>query len=132
MGFVDDIQSKKYIVIETYKRDRQPVQTPVWFYIKDERIQIITRSKTGKVKRIRNNPRVKIAECTIKGKITGPWASGTADTLDDTQIPEAVRLRHAKYGIVSRLAKFLTSGKGNLAVYSIKLDDERSGGNPSV
>jgi hypothetical protein len=31
----------------------------------------MTRSDMGKTKRIRNNPKVRVAPCTIRGKVTG-------------------------------------------------------------
>lgn len=125
MSQIRDLESEKYISVGTYKKDRQIVQTPVWFYTKDEQIYIVTRSKTGKAKRLQNNPNVTVAKCTIKGKITGPHISGVATIIkDDGQIKEAVRLRDKKYGIMARVAKFLTSSKGKFFVFSIRLTDK--------
>ena len=122
IGIIDGIQSKKYIVVETHRRDGRAVRTPVWFFVKGGKIYVVTRSGTGKAKRLRNNKRVRIAECTIKGKVTGPWASGTAGILDDVQTKEAVRLRDKKYGMMARIAKFLSSGKGDWFAFSVTLD----------
>ena len=55
LNYPNEIESEKYISIETYKKDGTPVQTPVWFVVKNNLIYIVTREKTGKVKRIRNN-----------------------------------------------------------------------------
>ena len=46
----------------------------------------------GKVKRIRNNPQVKVAPCSIRGKITGPEFPATARILPPQ---ESVRVRQA-------------------------------------
>jgi len=65
-----EIESEKYISLETYKKNNQPVKTPVLFVIKDDLIYVVTGDKTGKVKRLRNNLQVKFALCTIRGKVT--------------------------------------------------------------
>ena len=48
------------------------VATPVWFGEDEDKIYVMTRSDSGKYKRIRNNPQVLVAPCTMRGKITGP------------------------------------------------------------
>ena len=75
------LESEKYISLETYRRNKHPVRTPVWFVIKNDLIYVVTRDQTGKIKRLRHNQQVKIASCTIKGKITGEWIEGTAKIL---------------------------------------------------
>lgn len=119
---LDELQSKKYISVETYKKSGEAIQTPVWFFIANGQVHVVTRSKTGKIKRLRNSPKVRIAECTIRGKIIGRWKSGTATILDSTQTKEMVGIRDKKYGFAARVAKFFTSGKGELVVFSVSLD----------
>lgn len=122
MSFLSEIESQKYISIETYRKNGTPVQTPVWFVVKNEQIYIVTRDKTGKIKRLRNNQKVKIATCTIKGKITGKWTNGSAKILTDSETKEAVNWRDKKYGFIAKIAKFLSKSKGNLLAFSVKVD----------
>lgn len=122
MSFLSEIKPQKYISIETYRKDGTPVQTPVWFVVKNEQLYIVTRDKTGKIKRIRNNQKVKIATCTIKGKITGQWIQGSAKILTDSETQEAVDWRDKKYGFIAKIAKFLSKSKGNLLAFSVKVD----------
>lgn len=117
-----EIKSQKYISLETYKKNNQSVRTPVWFVIKDDLIYVVTRIQTGKVKRLRNNLKVKFALCTIKGKVTGEWVSGTAKILTEEQIKEAVKWRDKKYGFMAKIAKFLSKSKGNFFAFSIKIN----------
>lgn len=124
MDVASQLQSKRYISVETYRRDGRAVQTPVWFYVDEGAIYVVTRSKTGKAKRLRNNPKVRIAECTMGGKVTGPWISGTATILDRERTAVAVKMRDKKYGMRARLAKFLTGGKGEFFALVITLDQE--------
>ena len=122
MEFTSEIESQKYISLETYKKNNQSVKTPVWFVIKNNLVYVVTRDQTGKVKRLRNNQNVKIATCTIKGKITGDWVTGTAKILSDEETSEAVKWRDKKYGFMAKIAKFLSKSKGDLLAFSIKVD----------
>ena len=121
MSNLEEIGSEKCISVETYRKNNQPVQTPVWFVIKDNLIYVVTRDQTGKVKRLRNNQQVKIAPCNFKGKIKGQWISGTAEILSEEKTKEMVKLREKKYGLMAKIAKFLSKGKGKLLVFSIKV-----------
>ena len=84
---------------------RKPVKSPVWFVIKDDLVYVVTREQMGKVKRLKNNLQVKFALCTMKGKVTGDWVSGTAKILTDEQTKEAVKMRDKKYGFMARNCK---------------------------
>ena len=64
---IQNLHNKKYISLETYRKNGIPVRTPVWFVILDDTIHVITREDTGKIKRLRNNKSVKIALCTFNG-----------------------------------------------------------------
>ncbi len=122
MNNLEEIESKKCISLETYRKNNEPVRTPVWFVIKDDLIYVVTRDQTGKVKRLRNNQQVKIATCNFKGKIKGQWISGTAKILTEDETKDAVKWREKKYGLMAKIAKFLSKGKGELLAFSIKID----------
>ena len=122
MNNLEELESEKCISLETYRKNNESVQTPVWFVIKDDLIYVVTRDQTGKVKRLRNNQQVKIATCNFKGKIKGQWISGVAKILTDEQTQDAVKWREKKYGLMAKIAKFLSKGKGELLAFSITLD----------
>jgi PPOX class probable F420-dependent enzyme len=122
MSNLEEIESEKCISLETYRKNNEPVKTPVWFVIKDDLIYVVTRDQTGKVKRLRNNQQVKIATCNFKGKIKGQWMSGTAKILTADETKDAVKWREKKYGLMAKIAKFLSKGKGELLAFSIKID----------
>ncbi len=122
MKNLDDIKSEKYISVETFRKDGTSVKTPVWFTIKDNLIYVVTRDQTGKVKRLKNNNKVKIATCNIKGKISGKWFSGTVEILEEQETKDAVKRRDKKYGFFSKMARFLTKNKGELLAFSIKIN----------
>ncbi len=122
MNDLNEIESEKYISLETYRKNNQPVRTPVWFVVKDDLIYVVTRDQTGKVKRLRNNQQVKIATCNFNGKVKGQWVSGTTKILTEEETRDAVKWREKKYGFMAKIAKFLSKSKGELLAFSIKTD----------
>ena len=120
-----DIANQKYISLETYRKNNQPVKTPVWFVLYKDTIYIITREKTGKIRRLRNNNKIRFALCTFKGKVTGKWVEGQAvfSYKEETQI--ALDLRREKYGFMERIARFVSRRKGDFVVFSIKLNEKQ-------
>jgi len=78
MAIPKEIQGQKYVSLITFRKNGQAVKTPVWFAERDGKLYVQTRSDSGKYKRIRNNPQVEIAPCTMSGKITGPEFAAVA------------------------------------------------------
>ena len=119
----NDIINQKYVALETYRKNNQPVKTPVWFVVYKDTIHVITREKTGKIKRLRNNNKVRLALCSFKGKPTGEWVEGKAmfSSPEDTQT--ALNLRREKYGLMERIARFVSRKKGDFVVFSIELNE---------
>jgi hypothetical protein len=74
------------------------VSTPVWFAERDVRLYVVTEKKSGKSKRIRNNPKVTVAPCTIRGRVTGPEFAAEARVLPDgNESAEARKSIRRKY-----------------------------------
>ncbi|MBZ5571496.1 MAG: PPOX class F420-dependent oxidoreductase [Acidobacteriia bacterium] len=92
-----EIGGQKYICLTTFRKNGVAVRTPVWFGEKDGKLYVMTRSDSGKCKRLRNNPQVRIAPCTIRGKVTGPQFSATARFLDKEYWPSARKAINRKY-----------------------------------
>ena len=122
MNTTSQLEAKRYISVETFKKSGKGVKTPVWFVIRDKTIFVLTRNQTGKFKRLKNNTKVNLAICSMRGDIKGEWVSGTAAILADDKIKEIVKLRDKKYGFISKLARFMSKGKGELCAFSIKID----------
>lgn len=91
------IHGQRYISLATFRKSGVAVQTPVWFAERDDKIYLVTSHKLGKVKRIRNQSQVKIAPCTIRGKITGPEFPATARILPAAEFAPAWKAVQAKY-----------------------------------
>jgi len=92
-----EIHGQRYISLATFRKSGIAVLTPVWFSEDDGKLYVMTSSKLGKYKRIRNNPQVKIAPCTMRGKITGPEFPATARIMKPEEFERARKGINAKY-----------------------------------
>jgi PPOX class probable F420-dependent enzyme len=92
-----EIHGQRYISLATFRKSGVAVYTPIWFAEYDGKLYFMTNSKLGKSKRIRNNPEVKIAPCTIRGKITGPEFAATARKLQPEEEACARQAIRQKY-----------------------------------
>jgi nitroimidazol reductase NimA-like FMN-containing flavoprotein (pyridoxamine 5'-phosphate oxidase superfamily) len=63
----DQFQNKEYIRLETFKKNGQVVSTPVWFVVNEDVLYIRSYANSGKVKRMRNKPYVRV---TLEIKIS--------------------------------------------------------------
>jgi uncharacterized protein len=91
------IQGQKYISLTTFRKNGAGVATPVWFGEQDGKLYVMTRGDMGKTKRIRNNPQVRVAPCTIRGKVTGPEFSATVRILPLEEHTRARQTINRKY-----------------------------------
>jgi uncharacterized protein len=91
------IHDQKYISLTTFRKSGVGVPTPVWFGESDGHLYVMTRSDMGKTKRIRNNPQVKVAPCTIRGKVTGPEFAARARILSAQEHTKARQTLNDKY-----------------------------------
>jgi PPOX class probable F420-dependent enzyme len=89
----------KYLSLTSYRRDGSPVATPVWFVEDGERFYAITSADSYKVKRIRRDPEVTIAECTARGELRGAPIAARAAFLPENEHARIDRLMAEKYRI---------------------------------
>jgi PPOX class probable F420-dependent enzyme len=92
-----NIQGRKYIRLTTFRKNGVGVGTPVWFGEENGKLYVMTRSTLGKCKRIRNNPRVKVAPCTVRGIVTGPEFDAIARILPPEEHRHARETINRKY-----------------------------------
>jgi len=98
---------QNYLSLETFKKNGQGVKTPIWFVLHENAFYVYTEADSWKVKRIRNNPRVRVAVCGIRGAIKGPWLDGKASFVDGNERLAADKLLDRKY-FLKRIFNFLT------------------------
>ena len=92
-----EIRGQRYISLATFRKSGIAVHTPIWFAEDGAKLYFMTNSKLGKVKRIRNNPQVKIAPCTMRGKITGPEFLATVRIMQSEEFARVRQAINAKY-----------------------------------
>ena len=115
--------NQKYIALETFRQNGIAVKTPVWFVEYDGLIWVVTRKFTGKVKRIKNNSKVRIALSNFLGIPKERWITGNAQIIEGNLAPKIISLRNKKYGLLAKLIGVFSAKKGGYIIFSIKLDD---------
>lgn len=97
MAIPAELHGHKYISLATFRKNGAAVRTPVWFAESDGKLVFMTRNDMWKYKRIRNNPRVKVAVCNMRGTIKGPDFEGTARVLPPHEWQRAKAAIRRKY-----------------------------------
>jgi PPOX class probable F420-dependent enzyme len=90
----------KAALLTTYRRDGTPVNTAVNIAVEGDRAFVRSWETSGKMKRIRNNPEVKIAPSTMSAKPIGPAIRARARVLSGTESEHASRLIARKHPIL--------------------------------
>jgi PPOX class probable F420-dependent enzyme len=96
------LQGQKYINLETFRKNGQGVRTPVWFAGEPEqgvpeKLYAYSTADSGKAKRIRNNPRVRVAPCDVRGKLLGEWIDARAEIVSGEEAEQGMKLLNKKY-----------------------------------
>ncbi len=103
-----DIGDPTYIALETFRKSGEGVVTPVWVTAGEGRLYVWTIGDSGKVKRIRNNGRVRIAVSDARGNTKSEWVEAQARVLDSQGDEEKQQKRLAsKYGLQFHLFAFM-------------------------
>jgi uncharacterized protein len=87
----------KYLRLTTFRRDGTPVATPVWFVQEGDRLLVSTGGDSGKVKRIRNNASVTVAEASAAGRAKTLPIPARAEVLADADMAHVDELMARKY-----------------------------------
>ena len=98
---VEKLARCRYLSLATFRLDGTPVATPVWVARQADELVVYTARSSGKVKRLRNNNRVLLAPCDMRGRVTGDVVAGTARLQDDAE--SAISLIRREYGLQARL-----------------------------
>jgi PPOX class probable F420-dependent enzyme len=88
-----------YLSVTTFRRDGRAVATPVWFVTDGDELLVQTGASSGKVKRIRRNPRVVVASGSARGRVHGPTYEATATLLPPSANERMRRLLSRKYRV---------------------------------
>jgi len=98
----------RYMSLTTFRRSGESVSTTVWFALVEGRAYVFTNKNSGKVKRIRNNPRVVLTPSNVRGKPRSPGSIEAGARLmgkDEEEMPN--RAIDQKYGWQYRLFNYV-------------------------
>jgi len=96
------LHGHKYMNLMTFRKNDQPVVTPVWFAQEGNLLYVITIGNAGKVKRIRNNAHVQVAPSDARGNALGAAQDGVARVLLPDEARRANAALNRKYGLAKR------------------------------
>ncbi|GAB2539814.1 PPOX class F420-dependent oxidoreductase [Nocardia heshunensis] len=118
-GDFEGLRGHRHAVLVTFRRNGEAMPSPVWFGIDEKGIvYVFTERKSGKVKRIRNNPQALIAPCNVRGRPLGPAVRATARVLDESEWAHAEEARNSIYRLWPRLYdRFFFGGVPEETVY---------------
>ncbi|MFI1281922.1 PPOX class F420-dependent oxidoreductase [Streptomyces sp. NPDC020858] len=96
---LEELGRARYVSLTTFRKDGTPVATPVWAVADGGELYVWTRSDSWKVKRIRNDGRVTVTACDVRGRVAegAPVWEGEARLLDEAGLRRVRKLLQRKY-----------------------------------
>lgn len=111
-----ELDTAPYISLATYRKNGAAVQTPVWFARYGAHYYVFSTGSAGKVKRLRNSSRSRIAVCDVRGGSLGKWIDTHSYLVDDpVETERAYAALRERYGWKMRLTNFFARMTGRMA-----------------
>ena len=92
------LNEASYLSLGTFRKNGVEVRTPVWFAEEGGVLYLFSNGAAGKVKRLRNSSRARVAPCDVRGKVLGEWHDAQAQLLsseaDKVHAHKALRRRY--------------------------------------
>lgn len=102
------IADEKYVLLTTFRKNGDAVPSPVWIVaLADGKAGFTTDEVSGKIKRIRNNSKVTLQPCSMKGapKAGSSIIDATAEVLLGADAQPTRDAIHKKYSLITKLFK---------------------------
>jgi PPOX class probable F420-dependent enzyme len=103
------LEGHSYARLTTFGKSGEPVSTPVLFALEGDLVYVFTDLHSGKAGRIRNDPRVRLAPSSFRGRPRSEEVRAEARILDPDEHDTADRALREKYGWRYRLAQAVIS-----------------------
>ncbi|HTS97764.1 MAG TPA: PPOX class F420-dependent oxidoreductase [Streptosporangiaceae bacterium] len=94
------LRGATYMQLTTFRRNGTPVPTAVHVVLGESGAFFRTWNTTGKAKRLRHTPAVRVAPCTMRGRPRGPALAAQARLLDGEASERAARLLARRHPIL--------------------------------
>jgi len=112
---IETLDRERYISLATFRKTGRAVETPVWFAKHGEKFYVFSAAKSGKVKRLKNDPRIRAAPCGPRGHLRGEWIDGQAHRIENSALERtAYAALLAKYGWQMRVLNFFSRLSGRI------------------
>ncbi len=108
-----DIAGSEYVLLTTFTKDGRPKPTAIWAAPDGDGLIVITQATSWKVKRIRNTPRVTIAECDRRGKPKGEAVEATA-VINPSRTKDAYDAIGRRYGLLGKTFNLFSKLRGGM------------------
>ena len=116
----------QFVSLTTFRRSGEGVSTPVWIARDDDALVVTTPAGSGKVKRLRNNPRVEMVPCSRRGRVDDgvePVAGVAEIRSEATDTERLTDILRRKYGlefrIVMAVERLVRSGRTSRVILRI-------------
>ncbi len=127
---MSQLDDARYIILGTFRKNGVRVDTPIWAAPHGGKLYAFTEADSGKVKRLRNSTRTRVARCGARGKLLGDWADARAQIVQDAAMIEtAYQALHEKYGWQMKLTDLVSRLTGRYekrAILEIEGLEQRS------
>ena len=90
-------RGRNYLNLESYRKNGAPVRTPLWFAEEGGILYVYSEADSGKVKRIRNDPHVRVVPSDLRGNPRGEWVEARVEILDDAGAARGHQLLSRKF-----------------------------------
>lgn len=101
-----DLAGERFVLLTTFRASGEPVPTPVWVARDGDVLVVLTPAGSGKVKRLRRDPRVLVQPCGRFGAVR-EGRPAVAATCEVRELPEDVararQVVRAGYPLESRV-----------------------------
>ena len=101
----NSIAQSPFVSLATYRRSGEAVPTPVWVARDGDHLVVTSERSTGKVKRLRNDPRVTLTACSRMGAVEPDAVTVVGHAVvagSNAEHPTATAALLAKYGLQYR------------------------------
>ncbi|MFF6843091.1 PPOX class F420-dependent oxidoreductase [Streptomyces tanashiensis] len=95
----EELRRGRYVSLTTFRKNGTGVATPVWYAVEGSALYVWTRSDSWKVKRLRNDSRVEVAVCDLRGNVAegARRFAGTGRLVEGEELRLIRRLLSRKY-----------------------------------
>ena len=123
---IEQFKGHNFLALETFKKDGTGVITPLFFVEHEGILYMRSPMASWKVKRMRNNPQVRVVPSDVRGEPKGEWVKGQAQIYHESEMSWVNELVIKKYRFVKRLMDWrnrLLRRTGKFAVIAVRLTE---------